>query len=358
MRPVLCVVLFLVFVFELNAQNSNPNKLDYNKLFGLALNQDIQALLHELNTSETLSDNDKRFKSTYENRFKYASDKTDYFLKKDTTLNPINRIYQNYWRMSLLDHSTNLDKNLEGKLLQFFQNENRKTPFTKKKINRKSFERVYNDYIRVKGYHSTGYGKTGSLSDFLVWKSELDTTFRVSLITDTINVNVHFMSGFISLGWEEYATMGRYYPGGWTTSTALFCVKDAYDLKSESFIVSYLSHEAQHFTDISHFPHLLQRDLEYRAKLTELIYADKSIYLLLDSFVNNAHYDKDNAHQFADYCLIRDISKIIFHVDFEKDTLKWKQISKIDINKASRGLFLQNTAQLTKAGKGVTEIIN
>ncbi len=358
MKSVVCVILCLVFVFELNAQNNNPNKLDYNKLIGIALNQDIPALLQELNTTTGLSDKDKSIKTIYENRFKYGYDRTDYFLKKDTTLNPLNRIYQQYWRKSMLDHSTNFDKAFEGRLLGFFQTENGISKFTSRKINKKSIAGVYDDYIQAKGYHSTGYGKTGSLYDFLVWKTELDTTYQVNLITDTVRVNVHFMSGFISLGWEEYATFGRSYPGGWTTSTALFCVKDAYDVKSEAFGVSYLSHEGQHFSDNRHFPHLMQRDLEYRAKLTELSYADNSIYSLIEAFINNARYDKDNAHPFADYCVLRDLSKLIFHTDLEKDLLKWKQIPKTDLNNAARQLFLLNTDQLNGMGKGVKSLIN
>ena len=346
-----------MFISNGYAQYKNET-LDYNKLIGLALNQDIPTLLQELNTAGELSDKDKGIKSSYENRFKYVNDRTDYFLKKDTTLNPLNRIYQQYWRKSMLDHSTNYDKVFVDQLLGFFQTENRQSKFTGKKINKKSIERVYDDYIQAKGVHSTGYGKTGSLYDFLVWKAELDTTYRVNLITDTVSVNVDFMSGFISLGWEEYATLGRSYPGGWTTSTALFCVKDAYDVKSESFRVSYLSHEGQHFSDNRHFPHLIQRDLEYRAKLTELTYADNSIYSLIEAFINNARYDRDNAHPFADYCLLRDLSKLIFHSDPEKDLLKWKQIPKTDLNKCARQLFLQNTDQLKGMGKGVKSLIN
>jgi hypothetical protein len=358
MKATGCFILCLVFVFKLHAQNNIPNKLNYNRLNGLALNQDIHTLLQEMNAVGELSEEDKRFKTKFEDRFKYAFDRTEYLQRKDTALNPINRIYQNYWRKSLLDHSTKSDKALEGQLLEFFKKENSLHNFTTNKIKSKTIGRVYDDYIKGKGYHSTGYGKTGSLSDFLVWKSELDTTYRVSLIEDTVLVNVHFMSGFISLGWEEYATMGRYYPGGWTTSTALFCVKDAYDLKSESFGVSYLSHEGQHFSDHIHFPQLVQRDLEYRAKLTELSYADKSIYLLIESFVNNARYDQENAHPFADYCVIRDLSKLIFHSDLEKDPEIWKKVPCAEINKAARQLFNLNTDQLNGKGKGVKSLIN
>ena len=61
---------------------------------------------------------------------------------------------------------------------------------------------------------------------------------------------------------------------------------------------------------------------------------------------------------FKDYCVIRDLSKLIFHTDPEKDLLKWKQISKTDLNNAARELFLQNTDQLNGMGKGVKSLIN
>jgi hypothetical protein len=295
----------------------------------------------------------------YENRFKYKYDKTDYFLKKDTTLNPINRIYQDYWRKSLLDNSKNFDRYFEDNLIRFFKTENADNRFTAHRIKKKTLGDVSKDYYKTKGYYDgVGFGKVGSLFDLLICKTSVDTTYTVALINDTIQVNVIFMTGFVSLGWEEYATFGKSYPGGWTTSKSLYCVKESYDISSEHFFVSYLMHEGQHFSDINHFPKLSGADLEYRAKLIELIYTNNTLYPTLEAFLYSAKNDKNNAHPYAAYCLIRELSKLIFNNDFEKDWKKWEQIPKVDINNAAKQLFIKNTGKLNNLGKDVVSLIN
>lgn len=351
------VMMYAMGIVDTYAQQENKNTLNYGRLYGLALNQDIKTLLEEIDSVTVLSNEDENFKSKYENRFKYEYDKTDYFLKNDTALNSINRIYQDYWRKSLIDNSTNFDKPFEKKILGFLKSENFKIKFTDLRINMKTLVDVYKSYIKSKGYHG-GYGKVGSLFDFLVWKNESDTTYNVKLICDTVLVNVTFMTGFISLGWEEYATFGKYYPGGWSTSTSLFCVKESYDLKSEKFLVNYLSHEGQHFSDLKRYPKLVQKDLEYRAKLTELYFADNYIYSLIKLWINNSKYDINNAHPFANYCIIRDMSKLLFGIDFQKDLGKWRQIPKEAINNAAKQLFIQNTDKLDSFGNEVVSLIN
>ena len=56
------------------------------------------------------------------------------------------------------------------------------------------------------------------------------------------------------------------------SSNGLFAIGDC-DRTSETFLVSYLKHEARHFADTLDFPNLSGADLEYRAKLTELAFA-------------------------------------------------------------------------------------
>ena len=165
------------------------------------------------------------------------------------------------------------------------------------------------------------------------------------------------MDNFITLGWEEYATIGRYYPGGWATVKALYCVKKAYDLKSEKFLISYLAHESRHFTDYKLFPKLTSTDLEYRAKLTELSLAQKTLYDLLKFFINNANYDSDNGHSVANYCAIRDLSKALFKVEFEKDINKWKNISTNKINKTAYKILLANTKAMLLIGPYIQKYI-
>lgn len=354
---ILIFIFFVTFTLSGFGQSKPTNILDYGKLDGLALNKDIKAILKELDNMTPVTENDQKYKSNYENRFKNKNDRTDYFVKKDTTLNPLNRIFQVYWRKSMLDNTANYDKYSQKKLVAFYKVENLKDKFTDFKIGKGTLDSVFNNYIKTKGYLSTGYGKTGSLFDFLVWKKNTDTTYHIKLINDTIDVNIHFMDGFISLGWEEYATFGKYYPGGWTTKQALFCVRQAYNIKSESFLISYLGHEGQHFSDYKHYPNLIGNDLEYRAKLSELTFANENLYKIIENFISSARYDKTNSHPFANYCVIRDMSKLLLNDDFEKDMLKWKQISKTDINNAARKLFLQNTEKLNTSGKDVKGII-
>jgi len=358
MKKISSVIFFVLLLCNLYAQQTDQNELNYDQIYGFALNQNVQAILNKLDSATVLNEKDKQFKTKFENRFKYEYDKSDYHLKEDTTLNPLNRLYQEYWRKSLLDHSVSHDKELIAKLVTFFKFQNSKHQFTNLKISKKTSEKVYNEYIQAKGFHTTGLNKVGSFFDFLVWKNQIDTTYKINLINKTMPVNVILMNGFVSLGWEEYVTFGRYYPGGWATDKALFCVKKAYDLNSEDFIVSYLHHEGQHFSDYKHYPKLIQRDLEYRAKLTELYFADQSIFLLIKNFLSVAKYDLSNPHSFADYCIIRDLSQILFNVDFQKDLIKWEQLPKSSIHETALQLFLLNTDKLNRAGKHVKCLVN
>jgi hypothetical protein len=106
---ILLFIFIATFLVNGFGQRKPSNSLDYGKLAGFALNNDIRAILKELEGVNNLTDKDQMIKTNYENRFKGAYDKTDYFLKKDTTLNPLNRIYQDYWRKSMLDNSTNYE---------------------------------------------------------------------------------------------------------------------------------------------------------------------------------------------------------------------------------------------------------
>jgi hypothetical protein len=78
---------------------------------------------------------------------------------------------------------------------------------------------------------------------------------------------------------------------------------------------------------------------------------------IIENFINSAKYGKNNSHPFSNYCLIRDMSKLLLNVDFERDISKWKQIPKEDINNAARKLFLQNTYLLNAKGKDVKSIL-
>ena len=181
--------------------------------------------------------------------------------------------------------------------------------------------------------------------------------YTFDLHKDQMKVPVVMMKDFISLGWIQFATLGRHYPGGWATKDTLFCVRQAYDLDSENFQISYLAHEGRHLDDYQLFPELKSPDLEYRAKLTELSLADESLFDLLSFFMHQSNKASKNPHQFANYCLIRDLSQHLFKKDFEDNLEQWQKVGKVKINKAALKLLKRNTRQLQKEGTKVETIL-
>lgn len=123
-----------------------------------------------------------------------------------------------------------------------------------------------------RGLHSS-FGRTSPHLCLYLWGNERIRVYDVSLPLTKRRVSVHFMDRFITAGWLHFATHGRAQAGGWATADGLYCVRSKYDLRSESFRVNYLKHEAQHFDDYERFPALAGSCLEYRAKLVELIHA-------------------------------------------------------------------------------------
>ena len=97
--------------------------------------------------------------------------------------------------------------------------------------------------------------------------------------------------------------------------------------------------------------------MEYRAKLTELSLAKKSLFDIINFFINNANYESENAHPVADYCVIRALSGILFNEDFEKNINLWEDKGVEAINKYSRDLLKQNTSDLKKIGENVQKFI-
>ena len=80
---------------------------------------------------------------------------------------------------------------------------------------------------------------------------------------------------------------------------------------------------------------------------------------MIKGFIDNAKCDKKHPHQFAGYCLIRDLSRILFAKDFVSDMEKWQGISYDKINEASLELLKKNTGELRSDGsESVTEFLH
>ncbi|MBI5373450.1 MAG: hypothetical protein HZA79_15610 [Sphingobacteriales bacterium] len=357
----ICVSLLVLLSFfcktgVAQTESRDTAKPDYTTIYKYCLDGDAGSALRLLaEESRNLSQQDSAFKARFESRFKEATDNSGYLASKKSPINGLLGIFHAYWRMSLLDYPGNYDSVLLNNLLGFLQTNY--SPGRQLVFNNDSLDRYLGQYIQSLGLHTTGLGKTGRLYDLLVWGSERDTTYSFTLNREKTSSRVILMDQFVTLGWEEYATMDKYYPGGWATDTALYCVKKGYDLNSEAFLISYLAHESRHFADYKLFPKLSGADLEYRAKLTELSMAKETLFKILSMFINNANSKSNNSHSIANFCVVRDLSGQLFKADFEADLAKWKKIRIRKVNKAAHKLLRSNTKQLLLMGATVEKYI-
>lgn len=321
-----------------------PQSISNPRIYGLALNGKAKEILAVLDTMKLKSKNDSLFKDIFRDRFTKKEDTTSTLKGPYGSLNKIYSLYKSYWKEALT--GKNRTKKFEKRLARFLRIENEQLKFSTKPIRRAELDSSLKLYISKLGFNTTGFGKVGSYVDLLVWQTQKDTTYHVKLPEDSVNVQVCMMSSFASLGWEEYVTLGRHYPGGWATHEKLFCVEEAYDQQSENFKVSYLAHEGQHFSDYKHHPALTSAQLEYRAKLTELCYANTTLQKTVSFFLRNADASSSNPHPWANYNVMSNLSKIIFEKELEKDAEAWKSIPNSRINQAAKQLLIQHTSTL------------
>lgn len=157
------------------------------------------------------------------------------------------------------------------------------------------------------GYH-TLFGKTQGYYGPYIWRDTVPTVYRVELPGGTAEYTVNILKGFVFRGWLDYLTFGRYGTGGWASPDGtIHCVEQAYDFESEKFLVSLLKHEAQHTVDLQQFPEITPAELEYRAKLVELHYAND--LGLLQKFLSEADESKaSDSHAIAAARIQREFS--------------------------------------------------
>lgn len=357
--------IFCMFLFiqsKLVAQvNKDSIHLDSSRIYATALDGNIRSVLQLVNVdSNLLAPAARKLKFKFEKRFTYGNDENIY-PAYSSPFDSLLKIYVAYWRTSLLSPDSNYDIQFEEELSNFLASHYPPSKILTSTTNKDSIDdylsRYLKEYLESIHLHSTGFGKTGKLLDLLVWKTQNDTIYKFRLNGDQMEVPIVMMEDFITLGWEEYATLGKYYPGGWTTKQSLFCVKRAYDLTSEDFLISYLAHEGRHFADYKLFPKLKSPDLEYRAKLVEISLAKKTLYESIDFFINNGNCNSDNGHSKANYCVIRDLSRNIFSKAFEADKIKWRTIPADKINMAAAAILRSNTRALQLKGRDVETYI-
>ncbi|MGV3538935.1 MAG: hypothetical protein ACO1OQ_03945 [Rufibacter sp.] len=323
-----------------------------NPIYGFALQENVAKILERLDASPShlLTQEQVALKEKFYLRFRDQTE-TYAFKTQDSLVQQLMRLYQHYWKDVLLKKKpvAAADSLLREQVTAFLvTHQFGQKPVTKAVV-LPGFTQHLKEFLKTRGLYAAT-GKTGSLYDLLLWAKESEVVYDVQLPEGKAKTKVVFLEEVVTLGWEEYATFGKYYPGGWSSREELHCVKSAYDLNSENFKVSYLQHEGQHFFSYQHYPKLTGADLEYRAKLTELAAAKETMYTLMNQFVLNASKEGRNAHAFGNYCVVRDLSRHFFKEEFVKEAERWKAIPVAQLNKVSLALLKQNSANLQKAG--------
>ena len=189
------------------------------------------------------------------------------------------------------------------------------------------------DLFESRGLHFLG-GKTGGYYGPYIWRKNETVYYDVELPDGFQNYSVKLLDGFIARSWIDYLSFGEIGPGGWADGDGYInCVKSAWDFESESFRVSLLKHEAQHARDLKMDKNMSSEDLEYRAKLVELIYSNERN--LLKSFASEASTaDKSNGHAMAAYRILQGFADVLGVDEVNPERIQLKQIQAI-----ARALF-------------------
>lgn len=153
-------------------------------------------------------------------------------------------------------------------------------------------------------------GRTGGFYGPYIWRDTQAKTYPVQLPDGVQNYTVKLLDGFLSLSWLDYLSFGAVGTGGWCGKDGIIhCVRASYDLEGENFQVSLLKHEAQHARDLEICPDMDPEDLEYRAKLVELIYSTQRDQL--SAFFMEAGRDSSSTHGAASTRVIGGYARVL-----------------------------------------------
>ncbi|CAG9613359.1 hypothetical protein BACCIP111899_02574 [Bacillus rhizoplanae] len=294
----------------------------------------------------------EKLKKKYYNRF-FVEKPVFQYKTKDAWIRSVIRVYYEYF-ISVLTNRKN-KKEAESilaehliKLLPGFETTN----------DIDSIEEILAKEFKSRGFYFLG-GITPPYRGPYIWRKEEKAEYEIILPDKSKKVVVYFMSDFIMQSWLHFATFGGRATGGWASKNALYCVKERYEkvLNKPDFLYSYLAHEAQHLADYEDFPCLLPVDLEYRAKLVELIYHPLNNKVLMKKFLSDADNNRENPHPYSSYVICSNLSKEIHSVDYVTDPEKWREIDSKILSNVAKELFQKHTNLLTNQGKENVESV-
>ncbi|AZU64233.1 hypothetical protein [Neobacillus mesonae] len=314
------------------------------ELYSYCLQGDINKVMDYLNNLPEAT-SIERIKIQYTNRFFSENPKFEYKTKDPWIRSVINAYYQYF--ISVMTKRENVEiaeDKLINKLNEWFPDHDDKTDLD-------SIEMQLEKEFNTRGFYFLG-GVTPPFRGPYIWRKQEKCEYNVQIPSGMKKVTVYFMEDFIMHDWLHFATFGERAAGGWATKDGLYCVKERYstELDKPNFLISYLAHEAQHMNDYDQFPNLGSLDLEYRAKLVELIYHPSNNDTLIQKFLSDSDTNRDHPHPYASYLVCVNLSNLLFNSTFETNPIKWKSIESEILSNTAKDLLKNHTQLLVELG--------
>lgn len=296
-------------------------KFESDLFYGCLLRGDVPAAMEYLSR---FPEESERLEA-YRRRFDQAQYQT-YDIPEP--LNAILRCYQQYYRevFYLRTDAQSAEETLRRRLQDLLSPDRSLDDLE---------ETVLPDVFRTHALHFLG-GRTGGWRGPYVWRTTEDACYQVALPEGIQSYTVRLLDGFVTKSWLDHLSFGTVTPGGWTDGDGVInCIRECYDMESEAFTVSLLKHEAQHAMDLRRFPDMSSADVEYRAKLVELIYSESRN--LLPRFLAEADDSNPaNGHAMAAHRIAAGFSHRLGSKAFE-------YIPIAQVQSIARELFLNST---------------
>lgn len=217
------------------------------------------------------------------------------------------KAYQDYWWQALRrpDDRALLEAELEAGLRNLLG----RAGTAPKDLD--AVEEILDAELEKHGYHAQ-LGTVTPLRNAMLWRTQTTREFEVPLLDGAYRVRAELLDDFASIGWSQFGSCNKVANGGWATEDALYAVLPRYKegIEGESFQIVFLGHEGQHMADKNRFPGMADWELEYRAKLAELIRATGALsQKRLQGFISAQGRSPDAAHPYANAHVIADLTR-------------------------------------------------
>ena len=324
--------------------------MDIKKLYAICSQGNVLKGIEYIKSFRNRGNDIDKLEKQYAERF-ISNDEVYEIDSEDPWIIAVISSYYLYFRSVLTNNSI---KDSEIKLMEDLS----KLVIVNGEISLDKIEMELENIFREKGFSFLG-GVTPPYRGPYIWKTTLKKDFNVSLPNSVEKVSVYFISDFLMLSWQHFATFGKHHSGAWAKAEGVYYVdtgNELVDINSTKFQIWFLKHEAQHLSDYKKFPNLDPKNLEYRAKLIEIIYHPNP-YELIEKFLLRAYNNKNLPHPYAEYIIIKQLSSLIFNQEYIVDRKQWSSVEAKLLSNVAMELLLHNNKELYEAGSKTEGII-